>query len=66
MRAFEYIWIDFSKLEFEEMKVLLAEYANAGWEVVADAEAEAMPGGDELPVMLARPLPPRPHLQRAA
>ncbi len=66
MRAFEYIWIDFSKLEFEEMKVLLADYASAGWEVVNDAAAESAPGGEELPVMLARPLPPQPRMQRAA
>jgi hypothetical protein len=70
MRAFEYIWIDFSKLEFEEMKLLLADYASAGWEVVADAPAPAETAGlaDEsaLAVMLARPVPPLPRFQRAA
>jgi hypothetical protein len=63
MRAWEYIWVDFSKLEFEEIKLLLAEYAGSGWEVVADAPAPPQP--DTLAVMLARRLP-SPELRRAA
>ena len=67
MRAYEYMWVDFSKLEFEEMKLLLADYASAGWEVVADAPVHTVLGTpEELALMLARPLPPAPGLKRAA
>jgi hypothetical protein len=63
MQAFEYVWVDFSKLEFDELKLLLADYSGQGWEMVADAPAP--PVADGLAVMLARPLL-APELRRAA
>lgn len=63
MQAWEYIWVDFSKLEFEEYQCLLSNYAHLGWEMVADAPTQ--PVADGLAVMLARRLP-APEWQRAA
>ena len=63
MQAYEYIWVDFSELEFVEYKLLLEGYGDAGWEMVATAPD--LPAGDELAVMLARPLP-APEMRRVA